>query len=164
MGNEPTVYEVMAAAISHELRDFEKWFIGLATGERTILMLSRMPIVGRALAQHTHAPNSVRLVAGWILNPVVRESPSAKQSEFGTVLQDWGCEGQATMFPLLSPYVCGRGDVDVGFGSAAQVDKYGNCNIVCVGGGTRAEGPASGSNLSTWPLQYFWPGDVGPGS
>lgn len=26
-----------------------------------------------------------------------------------------------------------RGDIDVGFGSAAQVDKYGNCNIVCIG-------------------------------
>jgi len=133
MSSEPTVYEVMAAAISHELRDFENWFTGLATGEETILLLSRVPMVGMSLAQHTHAPNSFMLVAGWILNPVLSEIPTTMESEFGTALQDWRCECRATMMPLLHPYVPEKGDVDVGFGSAAQVDKYGNCNIVCIG-------------------------------
>lgn len=131
MSSNATPYEVMAAAISHELKDFENWFIGMATGPRTILLLSRIPLTGMALAQHTHAPNSLILVAGWLMNPVVSEIPTSMESEFGTVLRDWRCEGYSNS--LISPYSAERGDIDVGFGSAAQVDKYGNCNIVCLG-------------------------------
>jgi glutaconate CoA-transferase subunit B len=131
MSSNPTQYEVMAAAIAHELKDFENWFIGLATGPRTILLLSRIPLTGMALAQHTHAPNSLILVAGWLMNPVASEIPTSMESEFGTALRDWRCEGYSNS--LISPYSAERGDIDVGFGSAAQVDKYGNCNIVCLG-------------------------------
>ena len=131
MSMEPTPYEVMAAAISHELNDFENWFIGLATGPTTILLLSRLPITGMALAQHTHAPNSFILVSGWLMNPVVSEIPTGMESEFGTLLRDWRCECWSNS--LISPTCPGRGDIDVGFGSAAQVDKYGNCNIVSIG-------------------------------
>lgn len=127
MGGKYTVYEAMAAAVSHELNDNERWFIGLATGDTTIQILSRVPMVGMALAQHTHAPNSFMAVAGWIMNPVVSEIPTAMESEYGTVLQYWKCESRGT------GYLMGRGECDVGFGSAVQIDKYGNCNIVCIG-------------------------------
>jgi len=128
---EPTVYEVMATAVAHELRDDERWFIGLATGEKTRLLLQCVPLVGMALAQHTHAPNSTMVVAGWIHNPVVSEIPTRMESEYGTELRDWKCEAQTS--DGGSPICYRRGDIDVGFGSAAQVDKYGNCNIVCIG-------------------------------
>ena len=131
MSTKPTTYEVMATAISHELKDNENWFIGLATGETTIQILSRVPIAGMALAQHTHAPNSTMLVAGWIINPVVSEIPTGMESEYGTALDDWRCECRGNS--LIYAFSSGRGDVDVGFGSAAQIDKYGNCNIVCIG-------------------------------
>lgn len=122
-----TTYEAMATAICHELNDNEKWFIGLATGDTTIQILSRVPMVGMALAQLTHAPNSFMAVAGWLMNPTVNEIPTGMESEYGTALQHWRCESRAT------GYLAGRGEVDVGFGSAAQIDKYGNCNIVCIG-------------------------------
>ena len=131
MSTKPTEYEVMAAAISHELKDFENWFIGLATGPQTILLLSRLPIAGMALAQQTHAPNSFMLVAGWLINPVVSEIPTGMESEFGTALRDWRCECLQNSFVRTAS--AWRGEIDVGFGSAAQVDKYGNCNIVCIG-------------------------------
>ena len=131
MSSKATPYEMMAAAISHELNDFEQWFIGLATGETTILLLARIPIAGMALAQHTHAPNSFMLVAGWLLNPVVSEIPTGMETEYETILQDWRCECRGNS--LIPPYNADRGEVDVGFGSAAQIDKYGNCNIVCIG-------------------------------
>lgn len=131
MGTEPTPYEIMAAAISRELKDDENWFIGMATGEKTILMLSLIPIAGMALAQHTHAPNSFMLVTGCLLNPVAGEIPTGMESEFGTLMKDWRCEGWQDS--LISAYSAPRGEIDVGFGSAAQVDKYGNCNIVCIG-------------------------------
>ncbi len=130
MSTQPTLYESLATAVSHELKDFENWFVGLATGSQTIQLLSRVPLVGMALAQHTHAPNSFMLVHGW-LNPVVNETPTGMESEYGTALQDWRCECRRDS--LISPYVIERGEVDVGFGSAAQIDKYGNCNIVCIG-------------------------------
>ncbi len=131
MDAKPSVYEVMATAIAHELKDFENWFIGLATGSETILLLSRIPMAGMALARHTHAPNSFMLVAGWLMNPVVSEIPTGMESEFGTVLRDWRCECRQNS--LIRAASAGRGEIDVGFGSAAQVDKYGNCNIVCIG-------------------------------
>lgn len=131
ISTKATPYEVMATAISHELKDFENWFTGLATGPQTILLLSHVPIVGMALARHTHAPNSNMLVSGWILNPVVSEIPMGLESEYGDALYDWRCECYDNY--LVSYYSNERGDIDVGFGSAAQVDKYGNCNIVCIG-------------------------------
>jgi glutaconate CoA-transferase subunit B len=122
-----TNYEAMAVAISHELNDNENWFIGLATGDTTIQILSRVPIVGMCLAQLTHAPNSFMAVAGWLMNPIVSEIPTTMETEFGTALQFWRCESRATK------YLVPRGECDVGFGSAPQIDKYGNCNIVCIG-------------------------------
>ena len=129
----PTNYEVMAATIAHELRDEENWFLGLATGADTILLLSCVPLVGMALAQKTHAPNSTMIVSGAVYNPVVSESPTAMQSEFGDRIRDWRCEMYTTLNPLLYEAVHTRGEIDLGFGSVAQIDKYGNCNIVCIG-------------------------------
>ena len=130
---ESTNYEVMAATIARELRDEENWFLGLATGADTILLLSCVPLVGMALAQNTHAPNSTMIVTAAVYNPVVSESPTAMQSEYGDSIRDWRCETYATVNPMLYEAVHTRGEIDLGFGSVAQIDKYGNCNIVCIG-------------------------------
>ena len=127
--DKPTVYEVMATAIAHELKDDENWFIGLATGEETIFLLSRIPIAAMGLANLTHAPNSNMFVAGWIINPVPSEIPTGMESEYDNPLQYWRCEAHVN---TLS-YSYGLHEVDAGFGSAAQIDKYGNCNIACIG-------------------------------
>jgi len=131
MQPKPSVYEVMAAAIARELRDNELWFLGMSTGPQTILMLTRIPIVAMSLAQHTHAPNSWMLVAGWVMNPDVSKAPTSMESEFGTALGEWPSE--AFNNSLIMSYVAARHEIDVGFGSAAQVDKYGNCNTVAIG-------------------------------
>ena len=128
---QATVYEVMAAAISRELRDNEMWFLGMSTGPQTILMLTRLPIVAMSLAQHTHAPNSWMLVAGWVMNPDTSKVPTRMESEFGTALGEWPAE--AFNNSLAMSYIAARHEIDVGFGSAAQVDKYGNCNTVAIG-------------------------------
>lgn len=121
----------MAAAIARELRDGELWFLGMSTGPQTILMLTRIPIAAMALAQQTHAPNSWMLVAGWVMNPDVSKVPTRMESEFGTTLGQWPCEAYNNS--LAMSYVAARHEIDVGFGSAAQVDKYGNCNTVAIG-------------------------------
>lgn len=127
----PSVYEVMATVISRELRDHELWFLGLSTGPQTILMLTRLPIVAMALAQQAHAPNSWMLVAGWVMNPDVSKIPTEMESEFGTPLGHWPAEAFNNSHCMS--YVAARHEIDVGFGSAAQVDKYGNCNTVAIG-------------------------------
>lgn len=129
MKTKATKYEIMAAAISHELNDNECWFIGLATGLQTIFLLSRIPMVGMSLAQHTHAPNSFMMVQGFIMNPVVSELPTGMECEFATELYDWRCEAQNNS--LVSSF--SAKEMDVGFGSSAQIDKYGNSNIVAIG-------------------------------
>ncbi len=126
-----TVYEIMAGVIARELRDYELWFLGMSTGPETILMLTRVPIAAMALAQRTHAPNSWMLVAGWIMNPDVNKAPTSMESEFGTTLGEWPTEAYNNS--LTMSYVAARHEIDVGFGSAAQVDKYGNCNTVVIG-------------------------------
>ena len=126
-----TVYEIMATAIARELRDGELWFLGMSTGPQTILMLTRIPIAAMSLAQRTHAPNSWMLVAGWVMNPEVSKAPTSMESEFGTSLGEWPCEAYNNS--LAMSYVAARHEIDLGFGSAAQVDKYGNCNTVAIG-------------------------------
>jgi len=128
---QSTVYEVMAGVIARELKDRELWFLGMSTGPETILLLTRIPIAAMALAQRTHAPNSWMLVAGWVMNPDVSKVPTMMESEFGTTLGEWPCE--AFNNSLAMSYIAARHEIDVGFGSAAQVDKYGNCNTVAIG-------------------------------
>ncbi|MFW6103180.1 MAG: CoA-transferase [Chloroflexota bacterium] len=130
-GPPATVYEVMAGVIARELNDRELWFLGMSTGPETILMLTRIPIAAMALAQRTHAPNSWMLVAGWVMNPDVSKAPTSMESEFGTTLGEWPSEAYNNS--LAMSYVAARHEIDVGFGSAAQVDKYGNCNTVAIG-------------------------------
>jgi glutaconate CoA-transferase subunit B len=72
------------------------------------------------------------MIHGWV-NPVVSEIPTRMESEFGVALRDWRAEALYTLNPILTPHVPRRGEIDVGFGSIAQIDKYGNCNIVCIG-------------------------------
>ncbi len=127
----PSIYEIMVSVISRELHDDELWFLGLSTGPQTILLLTRLPIVAMALAQKTHAPNSWMLVAGWIMNPDVSKVPTGMESEFGTSLGNWPAEAFNNSHCMS--YVAARHEIDVGFGSAAQVDKYGNCNTVAIG-------------------------------
>ena len=131
MEDRATPYEVMAVTIAHELHDRELWFLGMSTGPQTILLLTRLPIVAMSLAQHTHAPNSWMLVAGWVMNPTVSQVPTRMESEFGTALGEWPSEAYNNS--LTMSYVAARQEIDVGFGSAAQVDKYGNCNTVAIG-------------------------------
>jgi glutaconate CoA-transferase subunit B len=132
MSEKATIYEIMATAICRELRDDETWFLGLATGEETILLLSCVPLVAMAMAQDTHAPNSTIMIPG-MFNPVVSEAPTAMEAEFGDRIRDWRCEMYSTMNPNLHEATHTRGEVDLGFSSVAQVDQYGNCNIVCIG-------------------------------
>ena len=126
-----TTEEVMAAAISKELKDGEVGFTGLATGTRTATLIVGIPLVAMGLAQQTHAPNFTIMCAGWLLNPKLDEIPTI-ESEFDCRLLSWTCEARICDDENIV-YMARRGDIDVGFCSAAQIDKYGNTNSVSIG-------------------------------
>lgn len=126
-----TIEELITVALAKTFRDGEVGFTGLATGAAAALYITGIPLAAMEFARHTHAPNLTILLAGWSINPdfsKIRELPS---SEFDSKLQNLPCEAQMQSYP--GHYAVRRGDVDFGFGSGVQVDRYGNINSTCIG-------------------------------
>jgi glutaconate CoA-transferase subunit B len=148
-----TTEEVMAAATSKELKDGEVGFTGLATGTRTATLIVGIPLVAMGLAQHTHAPNFTIMCAGWLLNPKLDEIPTI-ESEFDCRLLSWKCEARICDDENIT-YMARRGDIDVGFCSAAQIDKYGNINSVCIGDYSKPKVRLVGAIFQTEHMSIF---------
>jgi glutaconate CoA-transferase subunit B len=118
MGKDITVGMRMVVAAAREIKDGDVVFVGM-----------RLPLVAFAVAKATHAPNATGLYE----NGVIREEPA---EELIYTMADGPNLTRATslgdMLAVMGPLA--RGEVDVGFLGAAQVDKYGNLNS------TRVEG------------------------
>lgn len=108
---KPTKWEIMAAIISHEIKDGEVMMLGMSTGRITMLLHTFIPGVGLALARRTHAPNSA--------------ITSTDSPDMERILGD--------NMRVISDVNAYLGEIDIGLSSCAQVDKYGNQNIVCIG-------------------------------
>jgi glutaconate CoA-transferase subunit B len=121
----------LAVNIARTFKDGEVGFTGLVTGNKTAIFASMIPLAAMSLAQHLQAPNLTILLGGWLHNPNLSKLKSIPDSEFEPSLADLECEAQMIDFPGQWS-VC-RGDIDCGFSSGAQVDKYGNMNSVCIG-------------------------------
>ncbi|TNM38473.1 hypothetical protein FHP29_14605 [Nocardioides albidus] len=125
--------------IASEMRDDDVVFTGLVTGDRTALFAAGIPLAAAVLAQKTHAPNLTVLLAGWIVNPDLREMRRPPVSEFDPELLTLPCDARGQRFPGVMN--AQRGDVTLGFSSAAQIDRTGALNthrINLPGGGFRA--------------------------
>jgi len=123
---EYTVEELMACAVSRELRDGELGFIGLGTGGRAFVMAVGIPTVAIRLAQH----RGVDFIAqyGVKLEPVIEEAPECFTD---ANLLAWRCRAMIPVEDALDMFR--RGMMDWGFVSGAQIDPYGNLNSVCIG-------------------------------
>lgn len=126
---EYTPEELMAVVISRDIRNNDRGLTGMATGGRTGVLAVGIPIVGMALAQMTHSPESSILYGAYVINPEVENCPTL--FETGSGLATWRAEARLTDWYIFAQ--AQRGEVTVGFSSAAQVDKYGNVNIVAIG-------------------------------
>jgi glutaconate CoA-transferase subunit B len=127
----PSIYEIIAVALSKELKDGEVGFTGLVTGSAAAIYGTLIPVAAMALAKEMHAPKLTILLAGWSHNPDLSQLSAIPDSEFSASLRDLPCEAQQVDYP--GQYSLKRGDVSFGFSSGAQIDVHGNLNSVCIG-------------------------------
>ena len=111
--------ELMASVMAHHLTDGEVAVMGA---------VSMVPMAACRLAQYTHAPNLSYISGGSgavspYLDPLVFSSCDDEnlRAEAALALPDVILlEGHGKRF-------------DIFFGGGLQIDKYGNCNLICIG-------------------------------
>ncbi len=114
-----TVSELMAAVMMRDLKDGEIAIMGA---------VSMIPMTACRASQLTHAPNLWYIAGGsGSVNP--RQEPLVWSSCDYALLRSDGA------LPLPDVILLeGHGNrIDVFFAGGLQIDKYGNCNLVCVG-------------------------------
>lgn len=115
---EVTKADIMTVALAHHLNDNELVIMGA---------YSMIPMLASRLAQLTHAPN-LNYIAGGSgavnprLEPLVHSSCDARLLKAECVLP----------LPTVIDFE-GRTDIDLFFAGGLQIDKFGNCNLVCIG-------------------------------
>ena len=127
---QPTIADVMAVAMSHHLKNGEVAIMGA---------YSAIPMMACRLAQMTHAPDLTFIAGGsGAVNPKLR--PMVQSS------CDWKLLTAESVLPLSDVIdLEARPEIDVFFAGGLQVDKFGNCNLVCVGdwANPKLRGPGS---------------------
>jgi len=120
--------ELMVSAIASTLRDEELVFVGVGTSGRAFTLAVGIPLVAARLAQLAHAP-ALDIYWGNLLSPDLSESPTVLTQD---AITRWpGAYAPADVG--LKVDMLTRGEFDVSFESAAQVDRHGNLNITRIG-------------------------------
>ena len=115
-GKDYSQVELMIVLAARELKDGEVVFAG--TG---------FPVCASILAQNLHAPNiSIVFEAGTVDSRVLHMPMSVGDPR--TVRQSCLLGGLFSVFGCLQ-----SGNIDVGFLSGAEIDRYGNINSTCIG-------------------------------
>lgn len=122
------IQELMAVEVSRHLRDEDVAFIGIGSGGKAFILAVGVPLVACRLAQLNHAPN-LSVMLGPLIDPDLDQLPSSLRDDYELV--HWPSKAQIPEQHALDVFK--RGKMDVGFVSGAQIDKYGNINIVCIG-------------------------------
>lgn len=129
--SDATLHEILAVSICDELRPDDVGFTGLTTGGAAALYGTMIPLAAMELARHRHAPDLTSLLAGWCHNPSVQDIADIPGSEFDPALLHLACDNLDMGWPPTMSLK--RGDVTIGFSSAAQVDRAGNLNTTRIG-------------------------------
>jgi glutaconate CoA-transferase subunit B len=118
----------MAFAISEVLKDGELVFVGVGTSGRAFTLAVGIPLVAARLAQLRHAPD-LDIYWGNLLSPDLSEVPAELTQD---AITRWpGAHAPADVGSKVDMLV--RGEFDVSFESAAQIDRHGNLNITRIG-------------------------------
>ena len=123
-----TLNELMVVATSRELRDGELGFIGVGTAGRAYTLAVGIPMAAARLAQSTHAPD---FTIFWnnLLSPDLNQIPPKLTQNY---LTRWPCAFQPVCSADKNDMLA-RGQFDVSFDSAPQIDQFGNLNITAIG-------------------------------
>jgi glutaconate CoA-transferase subunit B len=120
--------ELMAYAVSRELADDDLVFVGVGTAGRAFTLAVGVPLVASRLAQLKHAPG-LDVYWGNLLNPDLSAVPATLSQD--SITRWRGAYAPADIGYKVDMLV--RGEFDVSFESAAQIDRNGNLNITRIG-------------------------------
>lgn len=128
-----TTNELMTVALARLLRDGEMGFVGVGTGGRAFTLTFGIPVAAARLAQFFQAP-TFGLQLGSLVGPRLDALPSAARDHSIVNLRYALYWPAVARLPALDNMdVITKGGLDVGFVSAAQIDRFGNTNITCIG-------------------------------
>lgn len=117
MNDDYTKRDLMIAAGAREIHDDDAGLIGVG-----------LPLLAAMLAKRTHAPDFNAFVEIGLGDPLPREKPlgvgDVRLFHNPVIANSWS----GVMMKVLQ-----RGDIDVGFLGALQVDMYGNVNTTLIG-------------------------------
>ncbi|MFW6150034.1 MAG: CoA-transferase subunit beta [Chloroflexota bacterium] len=148
MSTQQGVPEVMVKAMAAQVKDGDRVLHGLA---------SPLPVLAMALAKLTHAPNAVLFSVAEGLDPDVHRVRLALSSADPALAQ-----GAVAFTELVDAFdLCQRGELDVMFLGAAQVDMYGNTNLSAIGDYAKPKvrlpgGAATAHMMSLMPKTVIW--------
>lgn len=125
-----TTNELMAVTVSRLLADDDLVFVGVGTAGRAFSLAVGIPLVACRLAQLRQAPG-LDVYWGNLLNPDLSSVPETLTQ--GTITRWRGAYAPADIGNKVDMLV--RGEFDVSFESAAQIDRHGNLNITRIGAG-----------------------------
>lgn len=120
--------ELLVVTAARELRDGELGFVGVGTAGRAFTLAVGIPIAASRLAQLTHAPDFA-IYWGNLLSPALDQIPPKLTQHNITT---WPSAAQLANTGDKCDMIA-RGQFDVSFDSAPQIDKFGNLNITAIG-------------------------------
>lgn len=129
--------------VSRELADGDLGYVGVGSSGPSAMFAVGIPIAAARLAQLTGKPN-VGLFWGNLLDPDLSHIPPKWTEEH---LMTWPAAAYLTTGQGNDMVL--RGQIDVTFDSAAQVDRHGNLNITVVGDHSRPRVRLVGSLAQT---------------
>src|SRR4051794_21949328 len=117
MTTDYTLRELMIVAAAREIRDNEVVFTGM-----------RLPLLAYCVAKDLHAPGAIGLFEVGI----VRDTPAPEllytMSDPPNIRDALWCTSMLNLMAVLQ-----RGQADMGFIGAAEVDRFGNVNTSYIG-------------------------------
>jgi glutaconate CoA-transferase subunit B len=135
--------ELMIVNAARLLKDGDRVFVGVG-----------QPNLACNLARRTHAPNLVMIYEAG----VVGAKPARLPLSIGDPTLVTGATSVCSMYEIFSLYLQ-RGNVDVGFLSGAQIDRFGNINATVIGDynqpKVRLPGSGGSMEIAAWAKRIY---------